>query len=281
MQNKKLYESIPFESKRNSVKIFKTVTGGNGVFRPHWHEHMELLYVTSGKGTVMCRDEYFKVEQGDLLVFNGNDLHSGYRCDREFSYITVIYDTAILSSMNENNFPVIATEVKQDKIINSKFQIIDHELSTRGTLFEYVMLSCAYEVLVRLVRNYCIATLGDNDYKFRMNNLGRLNEVVRYIDENIGKTPLTTKELSSYINLSEFYFCHIFKDIFKQSPIKYINSQKIMRSKLLLRESDSSIAEIAEICGFYDPNYYTRCFKSTCGMTPSEYRIAHRNSKNN
>ena len=92
MQNKKLYENIPFESKRNSVKIFKTVTNGERVFRPHWHEHMELLYVTSGKGTVMCRDEYFKVEQGDLMVFNGNDLHSGYRCDREFSYITVIYD---------------------------------------------------------------------------------------------------------------------------------------------------------------------------------------------
>jgi two-component system response regulator YesN len=39
----------------------------------------------------------------------------------------------------------------------------------------------------------------------------------------------------------------------------------------MLRRGNLSIKEISTTCGYQDPNYFTRLFKSITGMTPREY----------
>ncbi|MDT3388272.1 MAG: helix-turn-helix transcriptional regulator [Bacteroidota bacterium] len=40
----------------------------------------------------------------------------------------------------------------------------------------------------------------------------------------------------------------------------------------LLKENQLHISDIAFLCGFSDPKYFSRCFKKTVNITPSEYR---------
>ena len=40
----------------------------------------------------------------------------------------------------------------------------------------------------------------------------------------------------------------------------------------LLEDSRYSIKEVCLMCGYSDPNYFSRIFKKYEGMTPSEYR---------
>jgi AraC-like DNA-binding protein len=44
----------------------------------------------------------------------------------------------------------------------------------------------------------------------------------------------------------------------------------------LLRETNTSIAEIGDAVGFSDPGSFTRSFKKRTGMSPKEYRQSHR-----
>ena len=57
------------------------------------------------------------------------------------------------------------------------------------------------------------------------------------------------------------------------TPKAYITSLKLSRAgKMILELPDVSIMEIAFRCGFSDHHYFSRLFKKTYGMTPSDFR---------
>lgn len=53
---------------------------------------------------------------------------------------------------------------------------------------------------------------------------------------------------------------------------QYVRRNRIRKAEKLLGESDKKIAEIAELVGFPDYNYFTKVFKKETGFTPREYR---------
>ena len=60
------------------------------------------------------------------------------------------------------------------------------------------------------------------------------------------------------------------------SPMAYIHAFRIEKAGILLRNTESSIAEIAESVGFDDFSYFAKVFKQHTGVTPREYRKAMR-----
>ena len=60
--------------------------------------------------------------------------------------------------------------------------------------------------------------------------------------------------------------------IFGESPIEYIISRRIDAAIYMLRNSDKSLAEIAEFAGYNDVYYFSRHFKRKTGISPGQYR---------
>lgn len=57
------------------------------------------------------------------------------------------------------------------------------------------------------------------------------------------------------------------------SPNDFINSHKLKRAAVLLRQDNSmSISEIADNLGFNSPNYFCRKFKEQFNVAPSQYK---------
>jgi AraC-like DNA-binding protein len=54
--------------------------------------------------------------------------------------------------------------------------------------------------------------------------------------------------------------------------MQLITKTRITAGSRLLRETDSSIAEIALNCGFADHSAFTRAFRAVTGHSPSQYR---------
>jgi two-component system response regulator YesN len=40
----------------------------------------------------------------------------------------------------------------------------------------------------------------------------------------------------------------------------------------MLKDPAKSIKEVGSECGYSDPNYFSRIFKKSTGMTPTEYK---------
>ena len=54
-----------------------------------------------------------------------------------------------------------------------------------------------------------------------------------------------------------------------------LTNLRIHAAKELLADPFLAAAEIANMVGYESPNYFTRVFKKTTGMTPTEYRRLH------
>ncbi len=53
----------------------------------------------------------------------------------------------------------------------------------------------------------------------------------------------------------------------------YISKQRIERAKILLKETDDSVIDIAFKVGFNNVTYFNRIFKKYLNTTPSEFRL--------
>lgn len=71
------------------------------------------------------------------------------------------------------------------------------------------------------------------------------------------------------------YLCRIFRKEKGTTPHKYLNSLRLQSAASMLRSdySTSSIAEVANLCGFRNPLYFSRLFKKKYQLSPREYAL--------
>ncbi len=93
----------------------------------------------------------------------------------------------------------------------------------------------------------------------------------KYIEENYSRD-ISLDDVSRVVNISPYYFSKIFKDESGSNFIEYLTSVRIEKAKDLLLNSDKSMKEICLMCGYADPNYFSRSFKKNVGLTPTEYK---------
>lgn len=90
--------------------------------------------------------------------------------------------------------------------------------------------------------------------------------------------PLTLADMASWVNLSPYHFARLFRATFGCAPYQYVQEQRLIRARDLLRSEKHKITAIALSCGFNDSSQFSRAFKSRFGITPSAYRTeAHFN----
>lgn len=84
-----------------------------------------------------------------------------------------------------------------------------------------------------------------------------------------------TYELDALLKSAPYcydYLCRLFRQSMHTTPHKYLMNLRLEASAELLRMGDGrSITEIARMCGYHDPLYFSRMFKKKYGVSPREY----------
>ena len=102
-----------------------------------------------------------------------------------------------------------------------------------------------------------------------------VDEVVRYIVENISDPELNAYALSQKCCLSLSYFSRLFKKTTGTTVTLFIIGERMERAAELLVTTHSSINSIALEVGYTNYPYFTSAFKKHFGTTPSHYRNTH------
>ena len=124
------------------------------------------------------------------------------------------------------------------------------------------------QLLFLVLSNACQTRYGDT----AESRDGRiLTKTCKYIQENFHRE-LSIQELADHVSFSPSYFYKIFKKTANTTPAEYIISVRLSNAKVLLLESDLTVAQIAERCGFRDASYFSYYFRKSFGITPSKYR---------
>ena len=107
------------------------------------------------------------------------------------------------------------------------------------------------------------------------NNMDKefLDKITALIDENLSDQEFSIDKLASEMYMGRTTFYNKFKSLTGMSPNDFINSHKLKRAAVLLRQENSmSISEIADNLGFNSPNYFCRKFKEQFNVAPSQYK---------
>jgi signal transduction histidine kinase/ligand-binding sensor domain-containing protein/DNA-binding response OmpR family regulator len=103
-----------------------------------------------------------------------------------------------------------------------------------------------------------------------------LQEIVRFLEQNITNPQLSVEGLSKQFGMSRSTLYTKLLEITGHTPVEYIRSFRLERAAILMEKSNMTIAEIAYQVGFTTPNYFARSFKQKFDMLPSEYIASQR-----
>ena len=99
----------------------------------------------------------------------------------------------------------------------------------------------------------------------------KVHEVALYLQTHIHES-VSLEELAQRFFMSRSYLTRSFRNVTGFSVVEYMTYIRIQKAQQLLRESDRSITEIADLCGFGNITYFEKVFKTTTGHTPVQYR---------
>jgi AraC family transcriptional regulator len=84
------------------------------------------------------------------------------------------------------------------------------------------------------------------------------------------------KQLSASLGLSSVQFTRKFRGAYGITPIDYLTSLRIQKAQTLLLETEMTLEQIAERCGYENGFYLSRVFSKKMKLSPSQYRRTHR-----
>lgn len=97
-----------------------------------------------------------------------------------------------------------------------------------------------------------------------------VKKMLDYIKKNY-QNKITMHDLSEYLNYSETFLIKKFKEELKMNFSKYLSRYRIQRAIWMMKNTDKSLYNISEACGFNEYKYFNTVFKKYIGCSPSEF----------
>lgn len=234
------------------------------------HDYFELTYVDLGAMTTVVEGVRYELKERDLMIYGPGQFHTQeISSEGPCSYVTIIFD------MESSQFePLLNRVFPYDKKIHTLIKTFILESTSQLPYMNSLMLCLLQETIIRLLQNDFVGSHAENEHLVtgaRQHYQDEfLEKILAYIDDNICK-PMTIAEICQKFSLSRSSLQILFKENMNQSPKKYINEQKMEKSRQMICEDKYTISEIALMMGFNSIHYFSRAFTQKYHISPSEY----------
>ncbi|MDZ7543072.1 helix-turn-helix domain-containing protein, partial [Clostridium perfringens] len=129
----------------------------------------------------------------------------------------------------------------------------------------YKCSNYAYGLIMELLDYY-----NHNQRKLSLNP--KVSKSKEYIDNNYDKL-IGLEEICEKVGVSKYYLCREFLKEVGLTPGNYLLKVRMQAAaKLLLFAKDMTVEEISQNVGFSCGNYFSKVFKKSLGVSPTEFR---------
>ncbi len=244
----------------------------------HHHKEIELIAMTAGEVDFYIGNSCYNLKAGDVLVIPPYCIH---RADisPQTSYdcacfdVSLLWDKALGTALESGNLTVkgqlskeqdytpIINRYVRDAVTARKEQYVGWEMAVIGNL------SLMFGKLKK--DNFFIkAAKATPQHKFA-------KDTYQYIKEHFYEN-ITSRTAADALHINNSYFCRQFKKTFGCCFAEYLIDFRIENAKTFLTDTAMSISDIAIKTGFCSFSYFSKIFKETVGITPSQYRKQNR-----
>ncbi len=92
--------------------------------------------------------------------------------------------------------------------------------------------------------------------------------IKRYVDDNFSDMELSLEKIGEALGYHRKYVSGVFKERLHIGVAEYLNVVRIQHACTLMEQGFTSVQDIASLCGFRDPLYFSRVFRERMGISP-------------
>ncbi len=261
----------------------------------HYHNDYELLYIVKGSGKRIIGDSIESFDAGDLVLLGPELPHVWKNDENYYKGIAELKSESIVIQFSEEmfgeaflNLPEMVRVKKLMKLSARGLQIFG-ETHSRVIQKMWLMLgSKGLDRVITLLEMLKILSASDEMRPLASSSFAqvfydtgseKIRNVFAYVSENFRKD-IQLDTAANIAHMSKTAFCRYFKMKTTKTFLEYLTEMRIGYACRLLAEGHMSVSQISYECGFNNPSYFNRKFKSVTGQTPLEYQkkslnIAH------
>ncbi|CNK47547.1 helix-turn-helix domain-containing protein [Yersinia alsatica] len=245
----------------------------------HWHQCVELLYISKGYGIVVVDNQHYTARPGRLFIFPPFRLHKVHVDDSEKNHYhrtTMHIEQSVVESAL-HAFPRHQAQFAALAASNVPAQVYD--LSERADFMETILTQFdaidatghypACEVAFLMMQ--IMAFLPAQPQSLVSQQQTVASRIMSWIEIYYSEK-FSLDELAQAMGLSRSYTSRVFHQQTGGSIQEFLLTRRIKRSCDLLRTTADSIDAIAIAVGFNEVTYFITCFKKMMHQTPLQYR---------
>lgn len=209
---------------------------------------------------------------GDALFIPANAWNKP-SWDKECSVLSLLFGKSQLGfslvSKHENEegfYDVVKYSVPQ-----RTGRAIDHILTALSTLAYEKHKQPADKFLLLALLSYCKDMLAQPAEDTSRRGEDMFKGICIYVQENFHRN-INRNTVAARFNISPNHLSRLFRQEGHMRFADYISWVRLERAKFMLKRYNFRLEEVAQRCGYHDPNYFCRVFKRKTGKTPTEYR---------
>lgn len=238
----------------------------------HTHPFTELFYVVDGKGEFNIQGQRFPVKANDFVIINPQVEHTELSSpDEPLEYIVLGINGLSFSNLtpvSEGGHPFSFFNLRDEqKDILRYLNAMVQEATSQSMSYELVCHNLLEILLIKILRH--------QHFDLEVGKQSKATKDISFIKhylETYYHESIQLEDLASMTHLSRFYISHSFKKEIGMSPMEYLIDIRIKESKILLRTTNYSISQVADIVGFTTPTYFSKQFRKSTGISPTDYR---------
>lgn len=240
----------------------------------HSHAHYEIYYLTKGNRYLFLSSKLYELNGPEVIIIPPYTMHKTeggpyerYTVNVNKKFLndfqcSVLDDMALQiirpNSVQHNEFSSLLSElVSVNKHEKHGSYIID-------ALFSYFVLRLSQLTNMATVSQYQADKTTPTMLK-----------IIAYMNKHYAER-LTLDELAQKFSISKATLNYNFKNATACTPMDFLLNIRLTKAKKLLMETNKSINQISDECGFSSPNYFGFIFKKKELISPAIYRKINR-----
>ena len=244
-----------------------------------------------GKGKITYGNQEIEINRNALVFFNRNvpyswqalsEEQSGYFCLFTDQFLGTINRSATVSDcpiLRTDSIPVYFINAEQQEYLLSIFMKMQADIES-NYVHKYDLMRNYVNVLSHEAMKMQPSEVSDLHVNGSAKLSSQFHELLERqfpIESPEHKLKLkTAKDYASKLGVHVNHLNRALKEITGKTTTEHIIDRVLRQSKVMLRHSNWSVAEIAFCLGFEYPAYFNNLFKKQIGITPKSYRVHER-----
>ncbi len=266
-------EAVPYYREAAEVfskmgDIYNEVHARRGLYESQWKSNPDAAKAEFNRFNDLKDSIYSNTSAEKLAKYNaefGNDWlqieNHEQRQAKQRAILIGIIVAVLLIAIAIAIWLIMRNQHRRQQAINQQLSTDIHELREK-----YRQLNVQYD--------HAIITTHSDEEQEELKQADRefLETAVKTINDLINNGQLDATTVAKQMGLSLFQFRQRLTSITGETPQSFVQIVRMRRARHLLDyHRELNIFEIAELCAYNDTPSFTRAFKKTFGITPTQY----------